>query len=824
MIAAFFLQLWTSRTLVSEAAASNRIAYSEATTLVFENLDSLVSFRWDDRPIQWPSLENITVSNCAAIKDSGLGNADLSQLKSMKVILQDKEEDNPEIKISKYFDLSDKFEKIQQFEINGAEELSKTLAMKLKPYHFQQLLQFQAKNCDERLNSFLSILLERSKQLKDLIIKENKSIKRVFDCHTLTKPDSRGNGIYLPDLETLTLWELPQLNCIWNEDPTGIFGLDHLKKISILKCSSLKNVISVSAAEKLQGLQVLKLYSCEKVEVVVAMENQGVETQKRVIKFPLLRDLVLVNLSNLLKFHNGNCALEFPALEKLRINNCPQMIAFTTGFASAGEPSTTDNGSTLDKLNELEVVKCGQLDYIIPCNILTKFQNLKKLTISNCNSLKELFPFDSEFHSVEPILPELSHLVLTLLPSLLHVINRKFENTRFFKHLQILQLKDCNSLEYLFLPFVAGSLVLREIEVSDCKNLEKIFLTKEDIKSMIQFPNLNFIALENLPKLFTFCPGTFDFPSLERLKVVNCPALKTFVSMFDERKDLLVSSNNCFFNFELLKNLKKFHIRNQDGSEKLLHEDLPSETFCELEKLSVIEINNLLNVVPSSMLIRYKKLDKMTVQGCKLLKEVFDLVEVLDNADEMLPQLSELILNKLPNLVCVWNREPQVPVFQNLASLQIIDCGNLKRLFSLSTAKYLQKLKTLKLYGCKDMEEVLFEDEVGLTNPTSSKINFPMVERLILKDLPKLASFCRYSYTFEWPKLRTVRMSKIPEMKMFSQGIQSTPSLRAVYVTFIKKCWQGDLNNTIKYLHNNPECRTETDRKSCLKHCIDCIM
>lgn len=221
-----------------------------------------------------------------------------------------------------------------------------------------------------------------------------------------------------------------------------------------------------------------------------------------------------------------------------------------------------------------------------------------------------------------------------------------------------------------------------------------------------------------------------------------------------------------------------------------------------MEVLTLNKSNNLLNVIPSSMLIKFNKLKNFTVEGCVQLTEVFDLEDIPDHdATEILPELIEFSLICLPSLMNVWNKEPHVPVFQNLASLQIIECDGLTKLFSLSTAKYLQQLKLLKLYGCKNMIEV-FVDEKGKIQE-NEEIVFAKVECLILKHLPSLLSFCRQGTNFSWPNLRIVRVSEIPKMETFSQGDQKTPILKTVYVTFIKKCWQGNLNSTIQYLHNS---------------------
>ena len=55
--------------------------------------------------------------------------------------------------------------------------------------------------------------------------------------------------------------------------------------------------------------------------------------------------------------------------------------------------------------------------------------------------------------------------------------------------------------------------------------------------------------------------------------------------------------------------------------------------------------------------------------------------------------------------------------------------------------------------------------------------------------------------SFEFPTLKMVRVKKIPKMESFSDESQRTPQLKAINVTFVGKCWWGDLNATIKKLH-----------------------
>jgi len=251
-----------------------------------------------------------------------------------------------------------------------------------------------------------------------------------------------------------------------------------------------------------------------------------------------------------------------------------------------------------------------------------------------------------------------------------------------------------------------------------------------------------------------------------------------------------------------VKKLKELHIINMDV-EKLWHYNYPSESFCELENLSLTNNNKLLNAISSSMIMRFKNLKKLTLDNCELLREIIDLED--DNLDhkvhEALPQLAVLALINLIKLKYVWNKKPQVSFFPNLVSLYIVQCDSLQSLFPLSLVKNLGKLKILKLCKCDKIQEIISSD---ISEDINVPTIFPELECLVMKDLPMLVSFYKKSRTLYWPKLNTVRVSNIPEMETFSAGILVTPLLRSIYVTSVKKLWLGNLNNTILYMHNNP--------------------
>ncbi|XP_027341017.1 uncharacterized protein LOC113854294 [Abrus precatorius] len=461
------------------------------------------------------------------------------------------------------------------------------------------------------------------------------------------------------------------------------------------------------------------------------------------VEFLALSKVELMNLPELIKF--GNYKSKFLVLKTLVIEKCPKLEIFTHGLATTYDlPIDPDSFPELD---ELKLDTCHKLVYVNSTMTLQEFPKLTKLTVSHCNSLKIIFRIIKEISYSTERLQQLTELTLIDLPNLTHIIK------------------------------------------------------KEMGENKTSFPQLKYISLENLTKLTTVFPYTSHFPSLETLIITNCPALVTFLDDSNERKDHLEEppvSNYFFPNHLSLDKLKILCIINQE-IEKLWHYTCPPKSFSKLENLT-LKNNKLLNIIKSNMIERYDNLKLMTVDKCELMTEVFDIKddEQNQNIQEMVPQLSILALSNLKSLTYLWNKEPQVPFFSNLMSLHIVNCGSLKSLFSPSSTKNFRKLKLLKLCDCDKVKEV-----ISIDKNESVSIIFPEVECLVLKNLPELVSFCQQSGTFEWPKLQTVRVSNIPNMKTFSGGHVNTPLLRSVYITFVKKYWLGDLNKTVSYIHQN---------------------
>ncbi|KAL2322662.1 hypothetical protein Fmac_027041 [Flemingia macrophylla] len=141
------------------------------------------------------------------------------------------------------------------------------------------------------------------------------------------------------------------------------------------------------------------------------------------ITFLALSKVEFKSLSRLEMFYYHY--LEFPNLKTLMIEDCPNLIKFTTGFAIANALDTIDDKSFFE-LNELRLDSCRMLVSIIHSKTLQEFGNLKKLTLTHCGALKTIFHIDGEISNSSELLQQLDELTLTYLPNLTHIINKEF--------------------------------------------------------------------------------------------------------------------------------------------------------------------------------------------------------------------------------------------------------------------------------------------------------------------------------------------------------------------------------------------------------------
>ncbi|KAL9319821.1 hypothetical protein ACSQ67_011660 [Phaseolus vulgaris] len=548
--------------------------------------------------------------------------------------------------------------------------------------------------------------------------------------------------------------------------------------------SKMLEVIEIQHFMAMEQLKEIKLEACEDLKDVVYNKDHQLAHV-----FPRLSKVELKCLSRLERF--SKMCKGFMSLKTLIIEECPSLVEFISDRAILGdflEPMTNSF-----ELEEIKLDNCHVLHYVASFATPFQIKNLKKLSVSHCDELKMVIVLEDKKPSSIEILPNLEELILINLPKLTHIIDK--QNAGLYKNLHTLQVERCESLNWLPMP-----LTLKNMKILDCYALgEIIIVKKEEVREKNQFSELEDVTLQNLRNLNAAFPSTSEFPSLETLKIKDCPSLMTFVEETNELKKQEQATSTYFFPNSLsLEKLKVLYI--EHDIKELWHYSSPSKSFCQLKNLTLSNNNKLLSAISSSMIIRFNNMKVLNLDKCELLTTIFNIEDdtLYHPMKEMLPQLRTIGLSNLNSFKLVWNKEPHVPFFSNLVSLFIVHCGSIESLFSLSSSKNLEKLKLLRLCSCKELKEVIWGDK-----DENISTSFPQMRCLVLKDLPKLVNFSQYNGTFDWPNLQTVRVSNVPSMKTFSTGNLNTPLLRSVDITFVKKLWFKNLNDTISFIHKD---------------------
>ena len=167
-------------------------------------------------------------------------------------------------------------------------------------------------------------------------------------------------------------------------------------------------------------------------------------------------------------------------------------------------------------------------------------------------------------------------------------------------------------------------------------------------------------------------------------------------------------------------------------------------------------------------------------------------------------------LEKLEIVECdnLTNLVPSSTSFQNLTTLTVCGCRGMINVLTSSTARSLVRLRQMMIYSCVMITEIVAdEDDEGDNYAAKNEIVFSELKELLLWNLESLTSFsCSgNNCAFKFPSLETLVVEDCPNMNIFSRGELSTPKLHQVQLKRWddEECWtlDRDLNTTIRYLY-----------------------
>ncbi|KAL8494417.1 hypothetical protein ACS0TY_025286 [Phlomoides rotata] len=109
--------------------------------------------------------------------------------------------------------------------------------------------------------------------------------------------------------------------------------------------------------------------------------------------------------------------------------------------------------------------------------------------------------------------------------------------------------------------------------------------------------------------------------------------------------------------------------------------------------------------------------------------------------------------------------------FNNLSYIKIINCRSLRSLFSCAMENnYLLRLKSLTIWSCPMLEQVMFRD-IGQNSCDHHPVIFPELEELSLSNLPMLTNLCKgIDNIDQFPALNRMEIKKCPSLKSLVSG------------------------------------------------------
>ncbi|GJR91790.1 NB-ARC domains-containing protein [Tanacetum coccineum] len=359
------------------------------------------------------------------------------------------------------------------------------------------------------------------------------------------------NTTFFPYLDILKLRYLKNFKCIGgcaNGISADISLTQHIsyyqvpwslcqyaREISITECDVLPSVIPWYAVGQMQKLQVLKIINCKSMTEVFETQEvnnkSGTDTGK---SLPRLEHITMLKLP---KLKILKIKARLPSYESISSYRRTTMEQLPWSYQNLIEVDVKNNPS------------CGQT--LFSSDKLLQLQKLETIYLYRCWDIKEIF--DSQ--TVDEI-PNLKQVDLAWLISLKYIWKSNQGTLLKFPNLTRLSIDSCESI-----------LQLQELHIKWCESMKEIVKGEEECDdAIVVFPCLKSLKLYDLDSMEGFCLGkeTFEFPSLDTLKIDRCRIMRVFTKGDLSAPKLYAISkwgrkfnvHNRRLNFPLFKHLK----------------------------------------------------------------------------------------------------------------------------------------------------------------------------------------------------------------------------------------------------------------------------
>ncbi|KVH99778.1 Disease resistance protein [Cynara cardunculus var. scolymus] len=660
-------------------------------------------------------------------------------------------------------------------------------------------------------------------QLRDLKLKGLAKFTSIYPINKLATTCMSGDPserqslfkekVMIPRLEKLDIDDMENLIEIWPSSEE--VDVCMLREIRVMGCDSLVNLFPSNPMSLLHYLQEVTVEDCDSLEVLFNIDFGCVGKIEEVSS--CLRTILVCGLRKLrevvrVKGANNSSLIigGFETLERLKIERCKR-------FRNVFTPTTTNIDMRALSLLEIDCRKSWRGEINVTSNeeisevgdavvfsskVIHTFHHIRTLHIRHHKRAEGVFEIETPsnreiattLHNTQRslLLPYLTDLELSYMECMSHVWRcnwNKFlipqkqqpEGSSSFHNLANISLHGCNSIKYLFSPLMAKLLSnLKHISISYCDVIEEVVSNRDD---------------EDEVRVVSTSANTSNgfFPHLHKLYLSNLPKLM--------RVGGGGGSNAIFSN--TTTNTSIHH------QFKLSQVNDVAWSLCQyFRKIRIHDCQALPYVIPSCVLGQMQKLEKLKIEDCESLAEVFETQGFKINGTSGGTDHNTLVIPTRKNI--------NASQLSTLKKLVIKGCDLLKHVLTCSTLESITQLEKLRIISCKALEVIVKEDNEEQTTISSKVVVFPRIKFIQLRDLPNLTGFFLGKNEFEWPLLDNVMIDACPQMTVFTSGLSITPKLNYIHTEFGKYSLECGLNFPVmgSTLHEIP-CSSLDNTNSC---------
>ncbi|XP_054780681.1 probable disease resistance protein At4g27220 isoform X2 [Prosopis cineraria] len=533
---------------------------------VISKLKSLEELYMERNLIQWGIDEKTNDNETATLAEL----SNLQQLRSLHVHIQD----ITALPHSLSFDKLDSYKIVigdskmfllEDFQMPYKYKASRILALHLKKGNdihskreikrlFKSIEQLFLGEVDGLQKVTYELNVEGFPTLKHLTIRKNSDIQIIIYS---TKWEHQAKAF--PELQSICLYKLESLEKVCNCQLTNP-SFQSLKTMKIKICGRLRYLFSFCMAKLLTKLETLEVSECDSLENIVVVERQeniGNDTGDDITSFPQLLYLTLQSLSELTCFYANDKKVSTSQMEivsdctplfnsKIFMPKLESLELFSTNIKKVWGNQPLPNHS-FENLTKLNVNGCCSLKYLFSFSMVGSLMKLQSLFVRGCDMMKNIFdPEDintNEAPQEVDIFPQLKKIEITNMEELKTVWHAQ-AGMESFVSLESVIIEDCHKLVAIFPPYMVGRFHnLDVLEVNNCKLVEEIFNFQSTPETGGgNETNLRVVTLQSLPKLkhvWSKDPqGLLNFKILQHVVVYHCPSLENLFP-FSVASDLM---------------------------------------------------------------------------------------------------------------------------------------------------------------------------------------------------------------------------------------------------------------------------------------------